>query len=206
MSLDERKPIDILYLDFQKAFDKVPHRRLISKLQTYDIDGNLMSWINCFLSNRRQRVCVRGPFSDWSQVISGVPQGSVLGPILFIIYINDLSEEIQSSLWTFADDTKIYRPILTIEDQNILQNNLDIFTQWNKTWQGFLNSSKCKHLSLGNPLVSRAYTIKNDLENVIIQQTREERDLGIAFKNDFKFSKRINLSIHKVNKMLGIIY
>ena len=206
LCLDERKPIDILYLDFQKAFDKVPHIRLISKLQAYGIDGNLLSWINSFLSNRRQRVCVRGSFSEWSQVISGVPQGSVLGPILFILYINDLSEQIQSSLWTFADDTKIYRPILTTEDQNILQKDLDISTQWNKTWQGFLNISKCKHLSLGGPSTNRTYTIKNDLEDVIIQQTREERDLGITFTNDFKFSKHINLSIRKANKMLGIVY
>ena len=135
-----------------------------------------------------------------------MPQGSVLGPILFILYINDLSEQIQSSLWTFADDTKIYRPILTTEDQNILQKDLDIFTQWNKTWQGFLNISKCKHLSLGGPSTNRTYTIKNDLEDVIIQQTREERDLGITFTNDFKFSKHINLSICKANKMLGIVY
>ena len=206
LCLDERKPTDILYLDFQKAFDKVPHIRLISKLQAYGIDGNLLSWINSFLSNRRQRVCVRGSFSEWSQVISGVPQGSVLGPILFILYINDLLEQIQSSLWTFADDTKIYRPILTTEDQNILQKDLDIFTQWNKTWQGFLNISKCKHLSLGGPSTNRTYTIKNDLEDVIIQQTREERDLGITFTNDFKFSKHINLSIRKANKMLGIVY
>ena len=179
---------------------------LISKLQAYGIDGNLMSWIKSFLSNRRQRVCVRGSFSDWSQVISGVPQGSVLGPILFIMHINDLFEQIQSSLWTFADDTKIYRPILTIEDQNILQNDLDVFTQWNKTWQGVLNISKCKHLSLGRPSVGGTYTLKNDLENVIIQQTRKERDLGVTFTDDFKFSKHINLLIHKANKMLGIIY
>ena len=184
----------------------MPHKRLISKLQAYGIDGNLLSWIKSFLSNRRQQVCVRGSFSDWSQVISRVPQGSVLGPIIFIIYINDLSEQIQSSLWTFADDTKIYRPILTIKDQNILQNDLDVFTQWNKTWQGFLNISKCKHLSLGSPSVGGTYTLKNDLENVIIQQTREERDLGITFTDDFKFSKHINFSIHKANKILGIIY
>ena len=87
-----------------------------------------------------------------------------------------------------------------------LQNDLDIFTQWNKTWQGFLNISKCKHLSLGSPSVGRTYTFKNDLENVIIQQTREKCDLGITFTDDFKFSKHINLSIHKANKMLGLIY
>ena len=106
--------IDVLYLDrYQKAFDKVPHLRLISKLQAYGIHGNLLTWIHNFLNNRRQRVCVRGSFSDWSQVISGVPQGSVLGQILFILYINNLSDHIQSSLWTFADNIKIYRPILT---------------------------------------------------------------------------------------------
>ena len=97
---------------------------------------------------------------------------------------------------------KIYRPILTIEDQNILQNDLDVFTQWNKAWQGFLNISKCKHLSLSSPSVGRTYTFKNDLENVIIQQTRVERDLGITFTDDFKFSKHINISIHKASKML----
>ena len=86
-----------------------------------------------------------------------------------VTYINDLSEQIQSSLWTFADDTKICQPILTIEDQNILQNDLDVLTQWNKTWQGFLNISKCKHLSLGSTSVGGTYTLKNDLENVIIQ-------------------------------------
>ena len=83
---------------------------------------------------------------------------------------------------------------------------MDVFTQWNKTWQGFLNISKCKHLSLGSASVGGTYTLKNDLDNVIIQQAREERDLGITFTNDFKFSKHINLSIHKANKMLGIIY
>ena len=88
------------------------------------------------------------------------------------MYINDLSEQIQSSIWTFADDTKIYRPILTTEDQNILQNDLDIFTQWNKTWQGSLNISKCKHLSLGGPSVSRTYTIKNELEKMLIREKR----------------------------------
>ena len=93
------------------------------------IHANLLTWIHNFLNNRRQRVCVRRSFSDWSQVISGVPQGSILDPILFIIYINDLSDHIQSSLWTFADDTKIYQPNLTSDDHHILQNDLD--TLWN---------------------------------------------------------------------------
>ena len=143
-----------------------------------------MTCIHNLLNNRRQRVCVRGLFSDWFQIISGVPQGSVLGPILFIIYINDLSDHIQSSLWTFADDTKIYRSILTSDDHHILQNDLDAFMEWKRTWQGFVNISKRKHLSIGDTSNVRSYTLTIDSENVTIQQANEECDLGITFTND----------------------
>ena len=160
--LDDRKSIDVCTLIIRRHLILAG----ISKLQAYGIHGNLLTWIHNFLNNRRQRVYVRGSFSDWSQVISGVPQGSVLGPILFIIYINDLSDHIQSSSWTFADDTKIYRPILTSDDHHILQNNLNTFMEWNRTWQGFMNISKCKHLSIGDTSNVRSYTFTIYLENV----------------------------------------
>ena len=103
--------VDIIYFDFKKAFDSVPHERLLIKLKAYGIDGLLLHWIECFLTNRKQRVTVNESFSPWSDVISGIPQGSVLGPVLFSIYINDLPKEIVNPVLLFADDTKIFSKV-----------------------------------------------------------------------------------------------
>ena len=130
--------IDLIYLDFQKAFDKVPHKRLMNKLKAYGIQGNVYTWIQNFLSNRKQRVSVHGSYSDWTNVLSGVPQGSVLGPTLFIIYVNDLPGNILSSLGLFADDTKIYCPIFLPADIDMLQQDLNSLVEWCGTWLSFL--------------------------------------------------------------------
>lgn len=120
-SLDHRSQTDMIIMDFSKAFDTVPHNRLLCKLQNYGIKGHTLTWISNFLKLRKQRVVVGGDFSDWVDVISGVPQGTVLGPLLFLVYINDLPDNISSEVRLFADDCVIYRQIKNNLDQVQLQ-------------------------------------------------------------------------------------
>ena len=107
-SLDEGFGVDIIYLDYSKAFDPVPHKRLISKLEAYRISGEILQLIQDFLTGRKQHVSVQKGLSDWADVLSGVHQGSVLGPIIFVLYVNDLPDIVESQVKIFADDTKMY--------------------------------------------------------------------------------------------------
>ena len=113
--VDEGSPVDIIYLDFKKAFDKVPHQRLLLKLKVHGIGNGMINWIEKWLIDRRQRVVVDGEVSNWKSVLSGVPQGSVLGPILFLIYINDFDDDITSKVLKFADDTKVFRKLKVMQ-------------------------------------------------------------------------------------------
>ena len=122
---DDGSPVDVIYLDFQKAFDKVPHQRLLIKLKSHGMGESVVNWVRDWLSGRKQRVVVEGEESSWRPVISGVPQGSVLGPILFLIYINDLENEIGSNILKFADDTKMFRRVESQEDRHQLQSDLN---------------------------------------------------------------------------------
>ena len=126
--MEERGCVDIIYTDFSKAFDSVPRERLLRKVESYGIQGNLLKWIESFLSSRRQRVKVGGSLSQWASVKSGVPQGSVLGPILFVLFINDMSNVITNTCRIFADDTKIFSNALNPS----LQDDIDSLTLWSK--------------------------------------------------------------------------
>ena len=125
---------DAIYLDFAKAFDTVPHSRLLGKLRSHGINSNTLKWIEAFLKNRTQVVRVNGEDSFSAPVLSGIPQGSVLGPLLFVIYINDLPDNIRSDSFLFADDTKIVRHITSADDGAILQRDLESLEEWSKMW------------------------------------------------------------------------
>jgi retron-type reverse transcriptase len=142
--LDEGLDIDCIYTDFQKAFDKVPHKRLIKKIENYGITNPILSWIQDFLTRRYQQVSINGETSNQKEVTSGIPQGSVLGPILFVIYINDLPEAVESAAYLFADDTKIFRVINSLDDQHILQNDLVKLENWSDKWLLKFHPEKCK--------------------------------------------------------------
>jgi len=131
--LNTGTPIDVVYTDFQKAFDSVPHRRLISKLEAYGIHGHLLSWIKSFLTGRKQRVVINGLESTWKAVISGVPQGSVLGPILFLIYINDIVDNLNYTAYLFADDMKLFNGITQDADIARLQSDICAIDTWTET-------------------------------------------------------------------------
>ena len=147
--LDSGNSLDLVYLDFEKAFDKVPYRRLSKKVEAHGIGGFVLQWIENWLSSRRQRVGINGVYSLWREVTSGVPQGSVLGPILFVIYINDLDSDLVSKIGKFADDTKMYKNVNCTEDAEILRNDLSVLDEWSKKWQMQLNVEKCVVMHMG---------------------------------------------------------
>ena len=152
---DSGVPVDLLYLDFAKAFDKVPRRRLIEKMQAHSINGKLVQWINNWLSNRKQRVVINGNCSNWAPVYSGVPQGSILGPLAFIIFINDLEDGLDdvTIIRKFADDTKLGQRLSNETDRKILQDGINTLVQWATDWGMEFNVGKCKivHTGKNNP-------------------------------------------------------
>ena len=145
-ALDDDHSVDILHFDFAKAFDSVPHNRLISKLQGCGISGKLLAWVKNFLVGRKQKVVLNSHASDWSSVSSGVPQGSVLGPILFNIYVSDMPLIVNSHIFQFADDVKMFRTIRTVDDFCQLQQDINLLFALSKKWQLKFNISKCNWL------------------------------------------------------------
>ena len=160
-ALDRGESIDVVYLDFMKAFDTVPHKRLISTLKSYGIEYYTLRWIQAFLSDRVQQVSVSGINSEWANVTSGIPQGSVLGLIIFILYINDLPENIVSNVYIFADDTKVFKTINSPNDQHTLQNNLNYLTSWSSKWLLRFHPDKCNLMHIGKTIQQGyAYNLK----------------------------------------------
>ena len=205
--IDSGSSVDAIYLDFSKAFDSVPHLRLLEKLKAYGICEKLLYWIEDFLIGRRQRVCVNGAYSQWSPVTSGVPQGSCLGPVLFVIFINDLPEVVESLCQMYADDTKVFSKSDNEELKNKIQKDLDNLTMWADKWQLRFNADKCHVLHLGYRNQHHQYHMrKHDSdESVELAISYVEKDLGVLVDNDLKFTQHIESQVKKANRLLGLI-
>jgi ribonuclease P/MRP protein subunit RPP40 len=199
--VDKGMPIDVIYLDFRKAFDKVPHKRLLLKVRAHGINGKIARWIEEWLKEREQRVVLNGKSSDWVKVKSGVPQGSVLGPLLFVIYINDIDKNINSKLLKFADDTKVFSVVETQEEVAMLRDDLKTLCEWSNDWLMLFNVEKCKVMHLGKKNLGAGYSMNgNDLE--VIQ---EERDLGVIVQSDLKVSAQCAKVVKTANRVLGMV-
>ena len=202
--IEEGDGIDVAYLDFRKAFDLVSHKHLIFKMSKYGINGPILDWVKDFLSDRTQRVLIRGTASTSQGVTSGVPQGSVLGPVLFLIFINDLPLNVISPLSLFADDSKIFTTIRS-DDPNIgaeaLQKDLDTIRDWAKKWKMEFNVDKCKimHLGKNNPKFNYSMDGSN------LNETLKEKDLGVIIDLNLDFECHIKEIVGRANRMLGMI-
>ena len=199
--MNEGIPVDVIYLDFKKAFDSVPHQRLLLKLQAYGVSGQVFAWIKSFLKDRSQRVLINGVKSSWVKVESGIPQGSVLGPLLFLIYVNDIPASLQSKCLFFADDCKIFSPILNQDSVDRLQNDLDTLQLWSSIWQLPFNVSKCMVLHLGRLNPNSTYYINS----TALQNTSEVKDLGVIIDNHLKFHGHVSSIVSKANQLLALI-
>ena len=202
-SLDQNIQTDMIVLDFSKAFDRVPHQRLLQKIHHYGVQGTTHNWISSFLQDRTQQVVVDGQTSDTVPVISGVPQGTVLGPLLFLLFINDLPAGLTSNTRLFADDCIIYRHIRTDVDHQILQNDLDKLADWEKRWGMDFHPKKCSVLR-----VTRSRSPKlNDymLKGITLQLDKTTKYLGVDLQSNLSWNSHLNRVSKKANSMLGFL-
>ena len=194
--------VDIVYLDFAKAFDKVPIRRLIGKCQGLGIGGKVLAWVEEWLTGRQQRVVLNGQCSTWEDVLSGVPQGSVLGPTLFLIYINDIDRAVSvtgSVLAKFADDTKWAMVVETEEDRKVFQQGLDALMEWSREWQMLFNVEKCKVIHAG----VRNQGFKYEMGGRELEEVEFEKDVGVIMHKSFRPSMQCAKAAKKANSVLG---
>ena len=202
-SMSNGKQVDVAVMDFSKAFDVVPHKRLSHKLHFYGIRGNTLKWIEDFLRNRTQQVVIDGEASSTAPVTSGVPQGSVLGPILFLAFINDMPESVKSMSRLFADDSIIYREVTSPDSCQQLQDDLKALEDWERKWGMSFNPSKCHiiHISRKKNPIKTTYRLKGKNLEAVDSATY----LGVEISSDLSWKKHISKVTAKGNRTLGFI-
>lgn len=178
-------------------------------MESFGITGKLLEWLKNFLIQKRQRVVLNSIFSDWKPVLSGIPQGSILWPVLFIVFIYNPPPPpyvVKSICKVFADDTKLYRPIKSLTDLEILQIDLFSLCDWSDKWLLCFNVLKCRYIQYGNVKFRHHYQMR-DAKGVVsslIKDTKEKNQ-GVTFQDDLKFDNHIVECVRKANKILGLI-
>ena len=221
-ALSHNLPVDIIYLDYEKAFDKVPHHRLILQLSKYGITENILNWIKDYLKNRTQKVRVNGAYSKTSPVLSGVPQGSVLGPALFLIFVADVADIVQNFISLYADDSKLFSYLLDSNDhqytQISLQEDINMLCQWSDRMQMSFNVDKCHRLHMGSnnteyhyhlPKISNMRKTRTSTSYTYtfhpLKKVTSEKDLGVTVDDKLNFKLHISQKVAKANSMIYLI-
>jgi hypothetical protein len=209
-SLNKKQMIIMFLLDLAKAFDSVPHNKLIDKLKAQGIDGKLLKWISNFLTGRKQRVVMGEVVTEWVEVLSGVPQGSVLGPLLFTIFINDMPDGLVNVCKMFADDSKLLGTIQSGADISVIQSDLDKLSDWASSSGMTFNVKKCKIMKIGKcpDIVTEqvSFTMRDNLGvRRVLEEVAEERDLGVVWQNNLKWSEHINRACAAAYAKLGML-
>ena len=203
--LKKKEQIDAILLDFSKAFDKVDHEGLLMKLEHLGIRHSLLSWCKSFLVGRSQKVLVDGMASNPKPVLSGVPQGTVLGPLFFLVYINDISGGLNkgTKLKLFADDSFLYRTIRSVGDTILLQNDLNTLEAWGVKWKMVFHPGKCQHLRITNKkkIIPAQYSILG----TAIEETESAKYLGVVIDSKLKFKQQYQEINKKANSILALL-
>ena len=202
-ALDKTKQTDVFILDFEKAFDTVPHELLKSKLHGFGVNKSVMNWIDSFLSKRQQCVVVNGSKSTYEDVASGVPQGTVLGPILFLAHINDIADDVSSEVRLFADDCVCYREIKTTDDCEKMQKDIDTLGQWAEKWGMRFQPVKCNVMRLSRK--KKNIEFKYTLKGTELELLSSIKYLGVTITNNLHWEKHINDICNKAYRTLGLL-
>ena len=201
--LDNSGQVDMVYLD-SKAFDSISHKLLIHKLCSFGFHSDLVRWFRAYLTGRRQRVVVNGTHSDWLPVVSGVPQGSILDPLLFVLYINDLPNVAKNTkVALFADDAKCFLNIDSLDDCQLLQNDLNALVDWSSTWELNIHPSKCQVISVTRKC--NPFNFDYFMNNTRLSSVKSIKDLGIEISSKLDWNTHINNVQKKCNRKLGLI-
>lgn len=203
--LRDKQQIDAILLDFSKAFDRVPHERLLLKLQHYGIRGQLLSWVRDFLKGRTQQVALEGVKSITKSVSSGVPQGTVLGPLLFLVFINDLPDCVSSSIRLYADDALLYRSIKTQDDTEALHQDLTNIQEWERKWLMPFNTEKCEVLRISSKRKNIIASIPYSIHGTALRTVDEAKYLGVTIHRTLKWKSHVNNICKRSNSTLGFL-